>query len=307
MEKYSLFIFIIGIASIIITKLLGVDLNGRNVIDLRIAYVTPAYIAVPLFVIAFTGLLNRYNIENLKNVATLLGLAFISMICIHIDHSDGILVILAITYLILAIIKIFSKEFKGDKRKILAIFASVLVGSSLLIITQEYSMKTFLVFINPYADLQSGWQLIQFKNARDHSALFGRGDPLYSDNMMKIGGGVESNVVFTYIVANFGWIIAISIIFLIILLSLIMIKDSTKIKDIYGKNLIVAISAMLILQCLFNILFNLGLAPTLMAVKLPFIGYGGESVIIDMILISIILSVYRRKNLIFNNSNMKVV
>ena len=62
---------------------------------------------------------------------------------------------------------------------------------------------------------------------------------------------------------------------------------------------------MFILQSIFNILMNLNLGMEA-NFNLPFVSYGGSSLVINMISLAIILSVYRKKDIIviLNNKNM---
>lgn len=77
-----------------------------------------------------------------------------------------------------------------------------------------------------------------------------------------------------------------------------------KIKDNYGKFLIIGISSMFILQSIFNILINLNLWIDF-SFNLPFVSYGGANLVINIMCLALILSIYRRKDIVIieNNDN----
>ena len=71
-----------------------------------------------------------------------------------------------------------------------------------------------------------------------------------------------------------------------------MIKSAINQTDLFGKYLIFGLTFLLIFQTLLNLSVVVGLVP-ITGVTLPFISYGGSSLIISMISIGIILNVSR--------------
>ena len=76
-----------------------------------------------------------------------------------------------------------------------------------------------------------------------------------------------------------------------------MIITSRKTKDMEGKLLIIGISSIFILETLFNILMNFNIMPK-GDFNLPFLSYGMTELIINILMVAVILSVYRRKDII---------
>ena len=101
---------------------------------------------------------------------------------------------------------------------------------------------------------------------------------------------------FISIIAHYGWIVGILIVTAIILFSLKLIFNAIKIKEVYGKFIIIGLASMFILQSIFNILMNLNLWIE-SGFNLPFVSYGIGNLIMNVISLSIILSVYRRKDI----------
>ena len=77
-----------------------------------------------------------------------------------------------------------------------------------------------------------------------------------------------------------------------------------KIKDNYGKLLVIGISSMFILQSIFNILINLNLWIDF-SFNLPFVSYGGVNLILNIVSLALVLSIYRKKDIININDMNK--
>lgn len=77
-----------------------------------------------------------------------------------------------------------------------------------------------------------------------------------------------------------------------------------KIKDNYGKLLVIGISSMFILQSIFNILINLNLWIDF-SFNLPFVSYGGVNLIVNIVSLALVLSIYRKKDIVNINDMNK--
>ena len=108
---------------------------------------------------------------------------------------------------------------------------------------------------------------------------------------------MHTDFIFSYIIYAFGWLAGISIIALSIVFFIRLIKTVKSIQDNYGRLLVSTFSSLFIIQFIYNILMVLGLAP-IAGISMPFISYGTVLNMVNMIMIGIISSVYRRKNII---------
>ena len=73
-----------------------------------------------------------------------------------------------------------------------------------------------------------------------------------------------------------------------------VIKISLETKDLFGKYLSFGLILELILQTLLNLLVVVGLIPVT-GVTLPFLSYGGSSLLTCLIMIGIILNIAKNK------------
>jgi cell division protein FtsW (lipid II flippase) len=119
---------------------------------------------------------------------------------------------------------------------------------------------------------------------------FGNQTPKYLVNM-------TTDFAFSNITYYYGWILAGFIFVVLFLLLARMLVVSGQIKNLFGKQLVVGVSALFFIQFFYNIGMVLGFLP-LISISLPFISYGMTPTVLNSLLIGIALSVYRRKNLV---------
>lgn len=162
-------------------------------------------------------------------------------------------------------------------------------------IGETYRLDRFTAVINPESDpAGSGWLAINRKLIINSAQSFGEAEDMSNAlNLFDEG----TNFAFISILAHYGWILAIGMVIAVILLSIKLIINSIKIKDIYGKMIIIGISSMFIMQSIFNILMNLNLGIEA-NFNIPFVSYGRMELIINMISLALILSIYRKKDIV---------
>ena len=108
----------------------------------------------------------------------------------------------------------------------------------------------------------------------------------------------SSHFRFLYILGKFGVIPAITLAATIIFISVRLVKNSKKVNDIYGKYLIIGLGTTYIIQSIIHILMNLRLWIR-SDVNLPFVAEGSLYFLINCFTFAVILSVYRRKDINF--------
>ncbi|WP_433747649.1 FtsW/RodA/SpoVE family cell cycle protein [Falsibacillus pallidus] len=176
----------------------------------------------------------------------------------------------------------------------IGIAAGVVLTYVILFFTtmKEEQRNRLLVYLNPekYADSE-GYQYVALKDLLHSGGWFGNEEtPKFMVNMW-------TDFAFANITYFFGWILAGALIVQLTMLVIRLIMVSGKVKDIFGKQLIIGVCALLSIQMIYNVGMIFGFLP-LVSISLPFISYGVTATVLNSLLIGIVLSVYRRKNLI---------
>jgi cell division protein FtsW (lipid II flippase) len=163
-------------------------------------------------------------------------------------------------------------------------------------VLHPYQKMRFLSFINPeeYAN-SGGFLYLHMKKLIQTVGWFGQ-----NGSEVFIPSG-QTDFVFVSLIYHFGWLLGIGITGVLGLLLIRMIIVSVKIKDEFGQMLIIGGITLFTLQFIYNVSMSLGFLPFI-GVSLPFISYGLTPTLLNSIIIGLVLSVYRRKDLIVISS-----
>lgn len=316
-QKYSKILYIIASCTIIYAILFGALINGIPYIRIGSKFFSASIIAIPLYIIAFASFLIDKKLDNVTeikiankqfkikyNIIKLFVLSIISILLLIMIPSRASAIVVMLSYLILLTVKIMIlKEHKI--KKLLILWGTILILGILaityLIVCSPHLLDRIESIYYPEKYSQSeGWLAINRKLIINSAQAFGEAEDM-SNAMNLFDEG--DNYAFISILAHCGWGISLAMVIAVILFSCKLILNATKITDEYGKLLIIGIASMFILESVFNILMNLNLWFEA-DFNIPFISYnGGLNTIINLISLALILSIYRRKDIIINNKN----
>lgn len=319
LQKYATITYIFA-------TIIGIFINnfGRIYIPfLDIKSQVPRILPMLLYIISFVGFIQnikenkdiikvqiKYHLikEHYLKIGKIIILSFFSLL---VMASISNILILAISYLLITTAKIFrlkkiAKKKLGILLIILVIVATAFLSSYLGIFTNERARNRIMTSFNPYNDPNGeGWIGVQQMKVVNYAKLFGPEDS--EENVKEVMDlfNQGTDQAFLSILSNYGWIISIILVATVIIFSIILIVDSTKIKDMYGKLIIIGISSSFILQSIFNILMNVNLGMR-MNVNIPFISYGGLELVINIVTLGLVFSIYRRKDIVFDNKKIMI-
>ena len=184
--------------------------------------------------------------------------------------------------------------FAGLKKRIVAALAGLGILGALagwFLFFEEFQRNRILTFINPELDpLGQGYNVTQAKIAIGAGRLFGRGLGLGSQSQLKFLPEAQTDFIFAAISEELGLLGALIVLaaFAVIFWRIwVLIKKS---RDEFTAYLIVGVAALLFIQMSVNIGMNLGLMPVT-GLTLPFVSYGGSSMLGSLIVFGLIESV----------------
>lgn len=312
LKKYSLILYIIATILMLFPNFNGIMLNGVYYISIFNMAIYPSTIAVPLYLITFIGFIINYNSNNNynltilnkdisinKDIIKMIVTCIIAIILIETVPSFANASILGISYFVIATIKIIQSKTNIAKKLVLLYGVPLFFGIIMFLMLLQggsFRVERILASFNPERDPNgSGWVGMQQKEVLEKSKLVGEADTDILSVEHSILG-VESNYIFIYIIGKAGYLIAGLLTLIIILTSIRMIYNAKKVKELYGKYLIIGLSSLFILQSFSTILMNINMGLQT-NVNIPFITYGGVFFIVNILSIALILSIYRRKDI----------
>jgi rod shape determining protein RodA len=154
-----------------------------------------------------------------------------------------------------------------------------------------YQRQRLLVFLDPRHDPQgAGWSLIQSKIAVGSGGLAGKG--LFNGTQTQLGFVPEhaTDFIFTVVGEEFGFIGSIVLLALYALLIGLGLGIAAGARDKFGQLVAVGIVAMFAFHVLVNVGMTLGIMPVT-GIPLPFISYGGSSLVTCLASVGVLLNV----------------
>jgi rod shape determining protein RodA len=155
---------------------------------------------------------------------------------------------------------------------------------------KAYQQKRIVFFFYPERDhLGSGWQVIQSKIAIGSGGLGGKGYLEGTQKALEFLPAKHTDFVFSVLGEELGFGGAAVVLFLFTLLIIRALGIAQKCKSEFASTVCVGIAAYFFLQVLVNIGMTMGMAPVT-GIPLPFISYGGSSLMVSCFLIGFLLN-----------------
>lgn len=162
-------------------------------------------------------------------------------------------------------------------------------------VIRDYQWKRIEYWINPDLDVMGwGFQLKQSLIAIGSGQLMGKGvntATQASYGWVPVG---ESDFIFTVIAEKMGFIGAGILMILFFFLIYRMIRIAMETKDPFGSYVVSGVVGMLTFQIFENIGMTIQLMP-ITGIPLPFISYGGSSLITNFLIMGVVLNIGMRK------------
>ena len=177
-----------------------------------------------------------------------------------------------------------------EKRDVLKLVGAGVAGIAALIIKEPYRLERLKITYDPWSDAQNyGYQTVQSLSAIGSGELTGMG----------LGVGVSkydylpeahTDFAFAIFCQENGFLGAIFVFLLFSAFAVYAARIANKAKDEYGQILSMGIMILIVGQAIANLFMVGGLIPVV-GVPLPFISYGGTSLIITMAAIGILINI----------------
>lgn len=266
--------------------------------------VQPAEFAKIAFVLFITFVITKMQLKGKDETSRPLKLGLILLVALvpilliikQPDYGTALAFIMSLIFML------FVSGIK--KRYIITAIATVaiLVPVAYFFILPEHAKTRIDVFLNPNLDPRgSGYNVIQSKLAIGSGEFLGMG--LLKGNQTQLGFlyPKTTDFIFAVIGEEMGFIIAATVIITYVILITRAIYIAKTAKDSLGAYISMGIAGIFIFHMTENIGMAMGLLP-ITGVPLPFVSYGGSSLLTNLILIGLLLNISgRRQKAIFVN------
>jgi cell division protein FtsW len=156
-----------------------------------------------------------------------------------------------------------------------------------------YRRDRLLSVLDPWSDpLNTGWQTIQAGVAISNGGLWGLG---LGASRAKWGflPMVQTDFIFAIVAEELGFVVAILVVLAFLVLGIFGLSTAMHAPDRFGQLLAAGITSWILIQAFVNIGAVLGVLP-ITGVPLPFVSYGGSSMVLTLTAFGILLNVARQ-------------
>jgi cell division protein FtsW len=194
----------------------------------------------------------------------------------------------SVSVLVIAAVMIFAAGI--NYRYVFGVCLAAMPALYFLLAFSDYRRRRILAFLNPWADpLGDGFQMIQSMIAVGTGGVFGRG----------LMGGVQklfylpephNDFIYSVISEELGLVGASIVLACFCVITWRGLRTALRAPDRFGAFLALGLTTMVAFQAFFNISVVLGILPT-KGIPLPFVSYGGSSLLINLLGMGILLNV----------------
>ncbi len=241
---------------------------------------------------------NKNEINRISRLLLVLLIVGVPLILIILQPDYGT----AMAFIIATCLMLFAAGI--DKKYIIAVLLILAISLPFIYLyaLPEHAKTRIQVFLNPNIDPRgAGYNIIQSKLAIGAGKLFGMG--LLSGNQTQLGYlyPKTTDFIFSVIGEELGFIFSASIIALYIIMITKSIYVAKTAKNDLGSYIAIGIAGIFLFHMVENIGMTMGLLP-ITGVPLPFVSYGGSSMLTNFMCIAILLNISgRRQKTIFMN------
>lgn len=294
--KFAVFAYVLSYVLMIAVSLFGIEANGkRRWLGVGgLSFQPTEFVKIALIVMLAVLIVQMGKNINSKNGVVLVIITTIPIAGIVAANnlSSGIIIVgIAFVMLFIACKKkwpFFACGLAGFGGLVFAgPIATVLQKLNIL---HDYQLGRILVWLEPEAyPSTGGYQVLQGLYAIGSGGLVGRG---LGESIQKMGfvPEAQNDMIFSIICEELGLFGAVSVIliFLFMIYRFMLIADNAP--DLFGSLLVVGVMGHIAIQVILNIAVVTNTIPNT-GITLPFISYGGTSVLFLMIEMGMVLSV----------------
>jgi len=298
-QRFALLAYMVSLVLIILVLTpLGYEAGGaRRWLNLGMS-LQPAEVAKLALIIFFASVVCRFadEIKEKRGFLTVLALALPHAICVLTitQNLSSAIIIFCIVIMMLFVATPQYKEYFliAGIAIALAVIVVLLVKYDILPTSLSYRLSRIKAWMDPESfAADKGFQTLQALYAIGSGDFFGKG---LGESIQKLGylPEAQNDMIFSIICEELGLFGAIAIILLFILLIWRFMVIANNAQDMFGALLVVGVMAHISIQVILNIAVVTNTIPNT-GITLPFISYGGSSIVFLLAEMGLVLSVSR--------------
>lgn len=290
LRSISRYLFFAGIALLIAVLLFGQTVRGTtgwfNIAGFSLQPVEFIKLLLIIYLADYFSTLS-VKVKTTRHLLVSLFYAVVFVFLVLLQPDFGSALMLLGIWLIL----ILAADFNLKYFLVIALSAVVLFSSAWFFFFQDYQKERIMNFVSPNTNsLDSGYNISQSVIAIGSGGVIGKGVGFGSQSQLKFLPEAQNDFIFAVIAEELGFLGVILVLFFYSLLFWRVIKSVKKVNNDFGIYFLLGVMGLIFLQMFINIGMNLGIMPVV-GLSLPFISYGGSSLLSLMIMIGIMQNI----------------
>lgn len=290
LKKFTVFAYGVTVVALVAVLFVGSTINGATR-WLNIAGISfqPSELAKYVIVFFLAMMIDKYGKMNRNWKIPLIYLGSAALFALLVYKENNLSIAAIIMFVAFIMIFVSGMSFKET-------FALIGIGGvagTIGIFSSDYRTERFISFLDPwkYAN-DEGYQLVHSLYALGSGGLFGVGLGNSKQKALYMPEP-HNDFIFAIIGEELGLIGCIAVIAIFVVLIVAGIKVASRAKDRYGKLLATGIISVIAVQAIINIAVVTGSMPVT-GVPLPFISYGGTSLVFNLAAMGVLLNISRQ-------------
>ncbi|MEA3337273.1 MAG: rod shape-determining protein RodA [Chloroflexota bacterium] len=284
-------IYLFTIVALAAVALLGQIRGGTaGWFDAGLIFIQPSEMAKVLFAIVFAHYLSNHH-DELGKPQWLLGAFVLLMVPVGLIYLQPDLGT-AIVLIVIGAIMLFVAGIPWIYI-LLTVASGALAAPVIWANLQGYMRQRITIFLSPASDPDASFNIAQALISIGNGGWLGKGFTQGSQSQLHFLRVRYADFIYSMVAEELGFIgaVVMMILLLVIIWRLFNIADQAR--DQFGRLIVVGILAMILFQAVVSIGMNLGLLPVT-GITLPFVSYGGSSLLALMLGIGLAQSVAMR-------------
>ena len=293
--------YLISILLLLLVEVGGKVVNGAgNWLDFKFFQLQPSELAKVFLILTMAAFLGT-RIGKLRWKDIIWSVVFLliplGLVLNEPDLGTG-LVIVAIFIAMLIAAKPTKSQY-AVAASMLAIILAVAILAYVDVkpfgqLLHKYQRARIAVFLDPnLAPLEEGYNVKQAQITIGSGGYFGKGLGRGNQSQLQFLPEPYSDFIFAGLVESFGFVGGLTLLGLFAIFIFRMLAIARTARDNFGYLIVIGIAMMFATQAIVNIGMNLGVLPVV-GIPLPFVSYGGTSLLISFFAVGLLESIYIR-------------
>ncbi|MEJ6950458.1 rod shape-determining protein RodA [Natronospora cellulosivora (SeqCode)] len=307
-NHYSSIIYLATISVLFIILLIGYTVaGGQRWINFGPINFQPSEMAKIAMILVLASVIdkNQEQLQSLRGFVKPFIVILIPFLLILRQNDLGTALVLLAIFIGMLYVggangRIMAVIFGGGFTVVVMFILSHFIFGTPLVFIKPYQLNRLIVFVNPGIDPGGiGYNLIQSMIALGSGQVLGKGWFSGTQNQLRFLPEKHTDFIFSVVGEEFGFIGIMIIVLLYMFLLWQIFNIAANARENYGKLIAAGVGSMFFFQVFQNIAMTMGMMP-ITGLPLPFISYGGSSMLSSLIAIGLVLNVnMRRKKILF--------